>query len=75
MIKFVREYVFYGQKLFDVIHTKDGDISKAFLYVPESNLPKTVKNFLKTAISTRQYDITCKCEEIIYTQSKRKDGT
>lgn len=65
-IKFVREYTDdQNAKIFDIIY-----YSRALLFVPEEDLPKTVINFMKTATRiTKQYDYTAlrkNKNEIIY---------
>ena len=64
-IKFVREYENNG-KMYDVIyHSRRG-----FLFISESDLPETVKKFIKSATRvTKQYDYTSTRKnknEIIY---------
>lgn len=65
-IKFVREYVNdKDEKKFDIIYH-----SKAVIFVPENELPKTVVAFIKSAKKvTKQYDYTAlrkNKNEIIY---------
>lgn len=65
MIKLVREYVFYGEKYFDIVYEKDGYITKV-VSVVESNLPMTAKRHIEKANATKQYDKIFKRDEIIY---------
>jgi len=61
-IKFVREYMFYGYKYYDVIYE-----SGRLVTVCDERMPKTVKQFIEKADDRReQYDRVFKREELLY---------
>lgn len=65
MIKFIREYMFYGRKMFDVIYYRDGHLSRVISH-REEYMPKTAQAFLAKATPTQQYDNVYKRDTIIY---------
>ena len=63
MIQFVREYENYGKR-YDVVY-----VSRRCRSYEESELPKSVRNFIAHARATKQYDRTAPRKnknEIIY---------
>lgn len=61
-IKFVREYLFYGYKYYDVIYE-----SGRLATVCDDRMPATVKRFIESADERReQYDKVFKRDEILY---------
>lgn len=60
-IKFVREYMSYGHKWFDIVYN-----SGRVCTVTAEDLPKTAETFIRTANHEMQYDRVFNRNEIIY---------
>jgi len=60
-IKFIREYVFYGTRLYDIVYK-----SNRCFTVSENDCPSTARRFMDGKTPEKQYDRTFKREELIY---------
>lgn len=61
MIKFIREYEFYGYMFIDIVYE-----SMRIYTMPKDEMPKTAKKFLEGKTGVKQYDPVFKRDEIIY---------